>query len=1059
MIKWAVEHPTIVNLLMIAVCVVGWLAADALPKEVFPESSLDMVWVRVIQRGAGPEEIESGLLRPIEEAVQGITGISRITSEASENIGTVRIEVARGVRTVRVLRDVKDQVEQISSWPTSAERPIVFEIIRKERVISLALSGDIPQATLQSLADRVRDDLLARPLLTQVEVQAVRGREISVEVREEALLRYGLTIVQISDILRKNNVDLSGGTLRTAHEDLLIRAYGRRYRAKELEDLVVRALPGGVLVRLRDIANIREILEDSPVRFYFRGQRAVVVNILRITGDDALKIAQSVHAYVQTAKAILPPGVSLSVYRDQSVDLRSRIQLLVSNGIQGFFLVMITLSLLMSLRLAFWVVAGLPVSMLGTFWLMWSLGITINMISLFGILLVVGILVDDAIVVGENIYSHVERGVPPMRAAVDGTLEVMPAVLASVTTTMVAFMPLFFMGGIVGKFIYVIPAVVIAALAFSLIESLLVLPPHLAHSLQHRESTVHKQNRIVAFFDGLLRYLNERWYGPCLDFGLRHRWPMIATAITTLLFSLGLVVGGTVRFIFFPNLDGDQVVCRLIMRPGTPAKKTEEIALSIENKALSLSTQLKKEYGQEVVLYAIRWIGKHNVQTPFFSPPSGEEVAEIQLELLPGQERKISSYEVLRRWRRLIGVVEGAEQATFESLGTPPLGRPFEMNLLAREDSELKVAASSVKERLRLYPGIELAEDDLTPGKREMRMALTPLARSLGVTLQEVASQIRFRFYGQEVMRIQRGRDEVKLFVRYPEASRRRIADLGQVFIATSSGARIPLLRLVRWEEVRGLTVIRRVSRQRMATVYAEIDDNKGNRQEILRDLIGSHLPSMQKRLPSVRVSFEGQRRQQEEVVNSMMLALPLALFGIFLILVMTFQSYLQAFVILTTIPFGIIGAIFGHVLLGMPLTILSFFGIVGVSGIVVNDSLVLMDALNRNLQQGMPLFEATWLAGQSRLRPILSTTLTTVAGLLPLIAERSQQAQFLIPMAISLAFGVLFATFVTLIFVPCFFLIINDIRRFFYWLRHGRWPLPHEVEPQYNKHSASLPS
>jgi multidrug efflux pump subunit AcrB len=484
------------------------------------------------------------------------------------------------------------------------------------------------------------------------------------------------------------------------------------------------------------------------------------------------------------------------------------------------------------------------------------------------------------------------------------------------------------------------------------------------------------------------------------------------------------------------------------MQPGTPAQRTEQVAKELEEKALKISKEMEKRYKQKIVLYAVRWIGKHDVQSPFFSPPAGEEVAEVQLELLPGEKRKASSYEVMKLWRQLSGRIQGATQVSFESLGVPPLGRPFEMNLLAQDARELEEGTLSLKERLRQYPGIEEAEDDLTPSKRELRLELTPLARSLGITLQQLAAQIRFRFYGQEVMRLQRGRDEVKLFVRYPDNQREHTDALAKVWITTAQGQKLPLPQLATWTSTRSLKVIRRISRQRMSTVYAEIDDSKGNRQAILDDLFQQEIPALQKRLPALQVAFEGQRRQQEEVVGSMVVTLPLALFGIFLILVFVFESYFQAMIVLLTIPFGVIGAIGGHILLGMPLTILSFFGIVGVSGIVINDSLVLMDAINRNLRAGMTLFEATWFAGQSRLRPILSTTLTTVAGLLPLLAEKSRQAQFLIPMAISLAFGVLFATFVTLIFVPCFFVLINDIRRFLYWLRHGIWPLPRQIEP-----------
>ncbi|MEM1008563.1 MAG: efflux RND transporter permease subunit, partial [Myxococcota bacterium] len=687
---------------------------------------------------------------------------------------------------------------------------------------------------------------------------------------------------------------------------------------------------------------------------------------------------------------------------DTTVVLRDRLDLLLRNGRQGLLLVLITLALLMNLRLSFWVAAGLPVSMLGTMIILPWIGVTINALSLFGLILVIGILVDDAIVVGENVYAHLEQGKTPTQAAIDGAAEVLPAVLAAVLTTMVAFSPLFFLGGLTGKFIYSIPAVVIAALFLSLIESLLILPPHLAHSLKARDSVEHKSSKLRDILDRGFQWINGHLYAGSLRVILNNRWAVVAASLGIFMMTIGMMRGGIVKFVFFPKIEADRLVARFTMPSGTPREKTQELAVRIEKAAQRVGAALKKKYDQEAIIYTSYWLGRTTLEQPGFSPPTGDEVAEVKLELLPGERRRVTNDEVIRRWRKEVGPTDETRNISFAAATLGPLGRPLEINVLSNDQPQLEQATNMLKSQLSSFSGVFDVEDDMTPGKRELRFELKPLARSLGITLQQLAFQVRNRIYGQEVMRLQRGREEVRVFVRYPLANRKSLRDLRRLWIRTPNGE-MPLHKLASWNTQRDLKVVRRVERKRIAIITAELDEAKANRQDIASSLKKS-LPKLRKVAPAAQVVFEGQGRQQAETFGSLAIVFPLSLLLIFVILVFVFESYVQSAIVMAMIPFGLIGAVFGHLVMGIPLTILSMFGIVGLAGVVVNDSLVLMDVINRNLKEGMDPLEAAWHGGQRRLRPILSTTLTTFVGLMPLVFEKSLQAQFLIPMGVSLA-------------------------------------------------------
>lgn len=1039
-IDWAVRNPTVVNLMMIGIALASLIAINKMPKESFPETSLDEVRVQVIYRGAGPKEIEQGILIKIEEAVEGISGIDQISAEAKENLGTVRMELRRGVNPDEVMREVKDEIEKITTFPVNAEKPTVFKLIRKRPVIQYVITGKTGRAQLQTLADKLKDEFLKKPRIKLVSVMGTKNREISVEVNEESLRRYNLSINDVTRALKMANLDMSGGTIKTKKEDFRIRIYGKKYLAKEMNQLIIRQVPGSTPIRLHHIGKAKESFEDVPTDLAFNGKPAVLLNIQSIPSDNILLVAEQAKSLHKKLKKTLPAGITMHVYRDQTVELKSRISLLLNNGLSGLILVLLVLSFFMNVRLAFWVAVGLLLSLLGAFFSANSVGLSINMISLFGILLVIGILVDDAIVVAENVYSHLERGKSPYRAAVDGTMEVLPAVVSAVITTCLTFLPLFFMGGFIGKFIYMIPAMVIAALLWSLFESLIILPPHLAHSLKPRNSLDYKQNRVRSAIDKSFSWLRDGLYSFSLRTALNYRWPVLASSLAMFLLCIGLLGGGIVKFVFFPALEGNQIVMRYTMKPGTPLKETKKIAKKAEGILGQMGEELKKKYGKPIIVQTLRWLGTQTSRNPNKSALTGEEVGEIQVELIPGEERKITSFEVLRMWRKRMGRPAGVTRVSFTQLMGPPVGNPLEFQLLSKDTNQLRQATKFMKKQLGTFPGVFNPEDDLTVGKRELLLRRTPLAESLGIPLQTIASEIRNRMYGQEVMRLQRGKDDVRMMVRYPDKNRDSLKRLDKIWLTTANGKRIPMSQLVRFDVSRELKVIRRLNRSRQATVYAQLDEAKGNRREIISAMVARDFLTLKKQYPGVTVEVAGQGREQAKVVGGMKTALPLAFFGIFFILALIFPSYGKILIVMSMIPFGFIGAVLGHWLMGIPLTILSFFGIVGVAGVVVNDSIVLMDAINRYSKSGLPVFEAVYQAGKSRLRAILSTTLTTVAGLTPLLMEKSFQAQFLIPMALALAGGVAFATFLTLVLVPSLYLIRLDVKRVIHWLKKGEW-------------------
>lgn len=1038
-IAFFVRYRVWTNVVMFSIILFGLLFLAGMKFSFFPETRPDFLTVQVAYPGASPEEVEEGVVLKIEEALDGLEGVDRVTSVSRENFGVVTVEVLPEANMDVVVQDVKNAVDRINSFPLGSEKPVIFEQKFRSRALSVVLYGETDLYNLKYYAERLRDDLLATPEISQVDVEGVPRLEFSIELSEENLRRYNLSFRDVAEAIGAENINLSGGKIDTQDEEILIRANAREYFARELAGLVVRASADGTPVMLKDVAELRERWEDVPDKTYYDGHPAVVLNIDKTAEEDILAVAE-------TAKRLAASfddahtNVRTVILDDRTVTLEQRLDLLVNNGLVGLVLVIIALGFFLNLRLSFWVSVGIPFSFAGMFIVAGLVGITINVISLFGMIVVVGILVDDAIVVGENIYAHYEQGKPPLRAAIDGTREMLAPVTTSVLTTIVAFLPFFFLDGFLGKFIWHMALVVIATLAFSLVESFLILPAHLAHSKglhPHAED-----NRIRKRIDAFIFWLTHRVYGRSLRFALQHKWLVVVTPVAAVMITVGLMRGGLIGLTFFPFIDGDTLPVNLTLVAGRQEADTDSLLSRIERTAWQLNEEMKKERadGKDVVIGIKRDIGSNEFGE------SGSHTGKLTLELLDGEVRDMDTPDLANRLREAVGPVPEAEKLTYGRVGF--FGKPVSVSLLGNDLAQLTRARDLLVEELRNFPTLKDVTDSEQEGRREIDIRLTPQAYALGLTLRDVASQVRQGFFGLEVQRIQRGRDEIRVWVRYTETDRSALGFIDRMRIRTPNGAEYPFSELATYTIDRGLTSINRLENQREIKVEANLADFNDDLPPILEEIRAEVLPGILSQVRGVRASFEGQSRNQAKTTASMRSAFSVALIAMFIMVTLVFRSYAQALLVFGIIPIGILGAVWGHGIHGVQVNTLSLYGIIALTGIIINDSIVLIDQINRNLRSGMSVTEAVYQGGISRLRPIILTTTTTALGLAPLILETSRQAQFLIPMAISVAYGLAFGTFILLIVVPASFLVLNRFRTLWSnWVRRER-RAPEEVEP-----------
>ncbi len=1032
-IAWFAENDVAANLLMMTILAMGFYALTVrIPLEVFPTFELERVLVRVPFPGATPAEVEEGITIKVEEAIHDLAGIKEMRSVASENVGSVSVEVESGYDSRELMNDIKARVDAISTFPVDSERPVIYVPERRREVITVAVSGDLTERELRVAAEQVRDELVGLPQISQIDLSGVRPYEISIEISEETLRQYGLTLATVAEAVRRSSLDLAAGAVRTTAGEVLVRTQGQARVGAEFEDIVVRTGDGARLT-IRDIGVVRDGFDEEPLDARFNGRPAAFIDVFRVGDQNAIDVADTVKAYVADAAGRLPPGVQLDTWRDRSLVVKARLYTLVRNAIQGGILILLLLTLFLRGSVAFWVLVGMPVAFMGGIAMMPVFGVTLNLISLFAFILVLGIVVDDAIVTGENIYRRLETSRNSLEAAVEGTREIAVPVTFGVLTTVAAFIPLLMIEGIRGQIFAQIPLIVIPVLLFSLVESKLILPAHLKHVRVRGDIDsahawpIRAQRNVARWLDKW----TQRTYEPGLRFAMERPYLTLSLFLAVAVILFSMAVGGHLRFIFFPRVQSEVARATLTMPPGTPYETTQAAVDRIARVADSMREKyVDPVTGESAIMDIMATSGSQGGEGAGQS-----NIGLVAFEIVKPEERKVdvTSSDLVREWRKRIGPVPGAKELNFRAeIGQG--GSPVDVQLSGPDFDDMRTVAESVKERLRGYPGVYDIADNFEEGKEEIRLRMQPAAELLGLTLDDLARQVREAFHGFEVQRVQRGRDEVRVFVRYPESERRKLETLESMRIRTPAGVEVPFSEVARAEFGRGFADIRRVDRARTINVTADFNKESADAEAIKRDL-AAHLERMTATYPRVQYSLEGEAREQRESFTSIGFGILFVLFVIYALLAIPFKSYLQPLIVMSVIPFGVAGAMLGHMMMGMSLTIMSIMGMLALGGVVVNDSLVLVDFVNRRRREGTPLAEAVYASGLARLRPVLLTSLTTFAGLTPLLLEKSTQAQFLIPMAVSLGFGVLFATVITLLLVPVNYLILEDLRR---WLGMG---------------------
>ncbi|MFT5126882.1 MAG: multidrug efflux pump subunit AcrB [Rhodothermales bacterium] len=1020
MIRWFCKNDVAANLLMVVILIGGLVCASRVPLEIFPDFSLDMITVRVPVRGATPGEVEESVLIRIEEAIYDLQGIEQITASANEGMASIRVEVASGHDQRELLDEIKNRVDAINSFPDTIERPTYSLAIHQREVIAVVVAGDVGEQMLRQLGERVRDDLTAIPGITQVRLEPKRPYEIAIEISEQALDTYNLTFSDVANAVRSSSVDLSAGSIRAKGGDILVRTKGQAYVYADFASIVLRTNPDGTRITLEEVATVRDGFEEDSVSIGFDGKPAMIVEVFRVGDQSAIAIADKVKTYVADMQEQAPAGIEFNYWRDRSTVIKSRLATLARSATQGSVFVFILLFVFLRFSVALWVCIGIPVSFMGAFLLMPFTGVTINIISCFAFILVLGIVVDDAIVTGENIYRHVQAGGSSTLAAIHGTEQVAVPVTFGVLTTVAAFVPIAMLGGARGALFTQIPMIVIPVLVFSLIESKLILPSHLKHMQSGEPSNI-----VFRMQQGIARMLElftEKCYQPVLQVVLHWRYTTLAFFVGAAVLLIILVPAGRMKFVFFPRVDSEVATASLVMPIGTPTEVTEKHVDRLRIAAEQLRAKhVDPDSGEAVIVHVQSQAGAGGRSR-------GPHLGSVSFEIVPPEDRKVKirSSELVKEWRSLIGSIPGARELNFRA----EIGRsrdPIDVKLSGQDFDAMAAVAAKLRDKLTEYPTVFDIADTYQDGKEEIQLKIRPEAEHLGITQRELARQVRQAFFGEEAQRIQRGRDDVRVMVRYPQAQRRSIGDLKNMRIRTTDGARIPFHEVADFAIGRGFSSITRVDRARTISVTADIDKQNTDMAGIKADLT-TFLNEAIATQPGVRYKFGGEAEEQSDSMKSLGVGALFVIFVIYALLAIPFGSYLQPIIVMSVIPFGVAAAILGHLVLGLDLSLMSLFGILALTGVVVNDSLVMVDYINQHRREEGGLMKAVVSAGGRRFRPILLTSLTTFAGLMPLIFEKSTQVQFLIPMAVSLGFGILFTTFVTLLMVPVNYLILEDV-------------------------------
>ena len=1006
-IAWMVRNRVTPNLLMVVLLLGGLFMVGRIKQEVFPEFSLDMVTVTVPYPGASPEEVEQGILLAVEEAIRGIEGIKELTAFASEGLGRVAAELEADSDHQKIYQDIRQEVDRITTFPLEAEESRVVLQARRREVINFQLYGDVDEWTLREVAEQVRDRLLQDAGITQVDLIGARDYEIKVDISQENLRIYNLTLQNVAQRIRETAVEIPGGFLETPAGDLLLRMRDRRDTAAEIGRIPVITTPAGGVLLLEEIATVSEGFADSNRFGSYNGKRSVELGVFRVGDQTPVGVSRAARLAMAEIAPDLPPGIFYEINRDSSDIYQQRLELLRKNALLGLFLVLFFLGIFLEYRLAFWVTMGIPISFLGAVLFLPGLGVTINMISIFAFMLALGIVVDDAIVCGENIYEYRQK-MGWVEAAIQGARDVAVPIQFSILTNMVAFLPLYFMPGTMGKIWSAIPVVIIAVFAISWVESLFILPSHLAHSRPRPASFL---SRLQQRFDGLLGSFIDRVYRPSLALALRLRWLTLAVAGTVLLLVGAYVFSGRIGMILMPRIEADRAVVTAVLPFGSPLARVVEV----QNHLLAAVERVAAENGGEKLV-----IGTFAL--------INENQAEISAYLTEPEVRPLNTTEVTRLWRERAGAIVGLQSLRFEAdRGGIGSAASLTVELSHRDIPTLERASLDLAERLTEFANVKDIDSGYSAGKQQLDFRITPAGQSLGLTAGEVARQVRSAFHGTEALQQQRGRNEVKVRVRLPAGERESEFHVENLMIRTPGGRYVPLLQVAEVERGRAYTAINRRNARRTMTVTADVVP-MGETNQVLAALNSTVLPQLVRDYPGLTHGYEGRQADLRESMSSLFASFGLAMFAIYFLLAIPFRSYVQPLIVMVAIPFGMVGAVFGHLLMGYNLSLMSMMGIVALSGVVVNASLVLIDYANRRRQEGQSVLEAIQAASLRRFRPVLLTTITTFGGLAPMIFETSRQARFLIPMAISLGFGVLFATAVTLVLVPCLYVLLEDV-------------------------------
>lgn len=1043
-INYFIKHSVITNWIMLVICLAGVFALANLNKRINPKMEIEEVRIQVPFPGASAIEVEEGITTKIEENLRGLEGIVRVTSTSSDNFASINVEIEQYYDMNKAIQNIKNSVNSVSSYPSGAEKPVVFQGTRWNRAIMYSIYGPDDLFTLKKIVEEFRDDLLATGKISNINYWGIPAREISIEISPDDLIRYGLTINDISMAIRNSNLNISSGSVLTDQEQILIRSYNKKYQAKELEDIEIVSKIDGKKILLTDICTITEQWPEN--RFYseYNGKKSVGFNVMYNNNEDVVEIVEIADKLVEEYKERYAGLVEFIPFIKETDNLNDRIDLMTQNGILGLALVIVLLSFFLNARLAFWVAIGIPISILGMFFVIWTWGITINEMSLFGIIMVIGILVDDGIIIGESIYYQWEKfGKSPVRAAIDGTLDVWKPVFISIATTIVAFLPYFYFYGGLGKHVWQIAAVVIVALLFSLIEALIILPAHIAHSkaLKIEPRSNNMFTRIRESIDKFIDLLVNKVYSNILKFCLRNRWAVSASVFAMILIIAGLFQGSHVRAQFFPQIEPPYARIQITVPSGISAEVATKIRYKMIDKALAFSSSWRDttQFPPPIKNFT-SWMNG-NVINVFFILPDGDQ-------------RDYTIGEFSDALAEYIGEVPEAENVIIGGWNFG--GSPVSVKFQSADYAQLMKAKDLLKEELKQISGVKDIQDDTPLGNNEFIVTLKPKGKALGFSLRDLTTQLRQGFYGQEVMRLQRGRDEVKMWVRFTKDERVSISQIENLKVITQSGHYVPFKEVADYSLQRSIRRIRHENGQRSIRVFSNFDYSKNDLAVVIKELNASIVPKVLSQVEGVKRTFGGQAEEMGKIMDSMWFSMSIALLVMFTILMFLMKSYMQTLLIMSLIPLGIIGSVLGHYIMGFPISILSFLGIVALAGIIINNSVVMVDRFNKIVKKYDNIADALYEAGKTRFRPIILTTITTTAGLAPMILLKSEQGQWLVPMALSVASGLIFGTFITLLLLPSALYVISDLRTIFNRFS-DKTKNRIELEPAYKNNSDDL--